>query len=793
MGKPLIIVESPAKAKTISKYLDNKFVVKASMGHVRDLPKKKIGIDIENNFKPEYVVELSKKKLVSELKGFAKDSDAVYLASDHDREGEAIAWHLANILEKELKNKPVYRIVFNEITKKAIKEAIDKPGEIDINKVDAQQARRILDRIVGYKISPLLWRLLNNNLSAGRVQSVALRLICERDEAIKAFVPEEFWTIETEFWKDSLPHFKALLHKFDDQKIDLKNETQAQEILDNLKNNSSAISSYKQTERFVQPPPPYITSTMQQDASKLLNFTGKKTMMVAQQLYEGLELDGETLGLITYMRTDSIRTSDEANDSLRDFIERTYGKEKLFKTKRTYKNKNTTQDAHEAIRPTFPWRTPESLKPHLTRDQYKLYDIIWKRFTATQFIPMKLSTVSMEISCGKGVFKTSGSVILQKGFFEIYPHINVVAGEDIHPDYKLNDLLEMGEITGKQHFTKPPAYFTESQLIKELESKGIGRPSTYANITNTIVERKYVEIKEKKFYPTDLGHAVNKFLVSNFDALFNVTFTAEMENKLDNIEYGKQEWQILLSDYYQAIKNLIESVDITESKKEITQETDILCEKCNNKMVIKLNKRGQFLACSNYPACKNAKSFEKDEQGNIKVIEIKVEETGIKCEKCEHEMVVKRSKKGTEFLACSNYPKCKNAKSFTRDNDGKITVTELKTSDEKCPKCGSEMVYKNGRYGEFMACSNYPKCKHIKSPTTGVKCPLCENGEIASKKGKKSGVFYSCTNYPECKYLSNFKPVNTKCDSCGYDFLEEHPNKEGDPVLICPSCKKEYF
>jgi len=402
--KPLIIVESPAKAKTISKYLDNKFIVKASMGHVRDLPKKDIGVDLENNFTPHYEIDANKKSLVTELKRFAKESDAIYMASDHDREGEAIAWHLVSILEKELKGKPVHRIVFNEITKKSIKDAIENPSEIDINKVDAQQARRILDRIVGYKISPLLWKLLNGNLSAGRVQSVALRLICEIDEEIKAFIPEEYWTIEVEFWKDKLPPIKAVLHSFDGKKVDLKNEEQSMAICNDLKDKKGLISSYKKSERDVQPPAPYITSTLQQDASRLLNFNAKKTMMIAQQLYEGLDIEGETLGLITYMRTDSVRISNEANDSLRDFIEREYGKNKLIPKQRVFANKNAAQDAHEAIRPTCAWRTPEDLKKYLSKDQQRLYDLIWRRFTATQLIPMRLSTVSLEIECGKGLF-----------------------------------------------------------------------------------------------------------------------------------------------------------------------------------------------------------------------------------------------------------------------------------------------------------------------------------------------------------------------------------------------------
>ena len=793
MKKPLIIVESPAKAKTITKYLDNKFIVKASMGHVRDLPKSSIGIDIENNFKPRYVIEATKKQLVTDLKKFTSDADAIYLAPDNDREGEAIAWHLSQVLEKEIGDKPVYRIVFNEITKKAIQEAIKKPDKIDIKKVDAQQARRVLDRIVGFKISPLLWRILNSGLSAGRVQSVALRLICEIDKEIKAFVPEEYWTIETEFWKGDLTPFKATLQLFNGKKVDPKNEKETNKILKELNNTESVISGYKRSEREVQPPPPYITSTLQQDASRLINFTGKKTMIIAQQLYEGLAIGNENLGLITYMRTDSVRIALQANEAVREYIKENYGENKLTAEIRTYVNKNVAQDAHEAIRPTYPERSPESLKSYLSKDQFKLYEIIWKRFTASQMVNMKLSTVALDITTGKGVFKTSGSVVLENGFFEVYPHVNVSIGENIHPDYALLDNLEKKVPQGKQHFTKPPAYFTEAQLVKELESKGIGRPSTYAAITNTIVERRYVEIKEKKYYPTDLGHLVNKFLVTSFDKLFNVTFTAEMENKLDDIEYGKQDYISLLDQYYDLIQDLIDAVNISNARKDMEQSTDMVCDLCKSPMVIKTARTGRFLACSNFPDCRNVKNFEKTENGEITITETKRQETGLKCDKCGSDMLVRKSRFGQEFIACSNFPKCRNAKNFNKEGDTyTIAEPKLKTTDEKCPKCGKDMVVKNGKFGEFLACSGYPKCKTIKNNTTGIKCPLCKEGEIASKKSKK-GIFYSCNKYPECNYSTAYKPIKATCENCNNYFLEEHVKYTGDIVMVCPSCKKEFF
>jgi DNA topoisomerase-1 len=793
MGKPLIIVESPAKAKTISKYLDERFIVKASMGHIRDLPKSDLGVDIEKNFEPKYVTDPAKSKLISELKAATKSASAIYLAPDHDREGEAIAWHLANVLEKETGKKPVYRVVFNEITKKAIQVAVDSPGQIDINKVDSQQARRILDRIVGYKISPMLWKLINRNLSAGRVQSVALRLICERDDEIKAFVAEEYWSIETEFYRDKLPAFKAELAQFNGKKATMKTEAQAQAILAELKNKKSEITGYKKSERDVQPPAPYITSTLQQDASRLINFTGKKTMTVAQKLYEGLEIGGEMLGLITYMRTDSVRISNEANTTLREFIARQYGKEKLHSTTRVYKNKNAAQDAHEAIRPTYPERTPSELKPHLSNDEYRLYDLIWKRFTATQMKPVRLSTVSIEITTGKALFKTSGSVFVDKGFYDVYPHISLSTGEDIDPGYAQNDSLQHNELLSKQHFTKPPAYFTEAQLVKELEANGIGRPSTYASITNTIVARKYVEVIEKKFHPTDLGHMVNKFLVAHFDTLFNVKFTAEMENKLDDIEYGKQVWQQLLSEYYVAIKSLMEKVNIADSKKELIEQVDFQCEKCGKPMVIKIIPAGQFLGCSGYPQCKNLKRYAKDTEGKIKTIETTAQETDIACEKCGAKMHIKKTRTGKDFLGCSGYPKCKNAKDFTTDAQGKIEIVTEKQSIEKCDLCGSEMVYKYGKFGEFLGCSSYPKCKGIKNIPLGVDCPKCIKGSLIEKRLGKKPTFYGCSRYPECDFITSHKPVPTKCVECGNPYLEQHKSKTGDVRLVCPNCKKEFF
>jgi len=794
MAKPLIIVESPAKAKTIGKFLNNQFVVKASMGHIRDLPKKELGVDVDNNFKPKYINDSSKKKIIDELKKYAKEAPSIYLASDHDREGESIAWHLAQVLNKESKNKPVYRIVFNEITKKAIQEAVEKPGKINENKVDAQQARRVLDRIVGYRISPLLWKTISSsNLSAGRVQSVALRLICERNEEIQKFVPEEYWTIESEFWRDNLPPFKAILNKYDDKKIKLENKEQSDEIINDILNNQAVLSSLQKSERLIQPQAPYITSTLQQDAARILNFSGKKTMMLAQNLYEGMDIGGESLGLITYMRTDSVRIADEAVQNAREFINKEIGDKYLNKFVRTFKNKSESQDAHEAIRPTYPWRTPESLQKYLNPDQFKMYQIIWQRFIATQMTPVKLNSVKIDISCGKALFTTSGSVIIDDGFYKVYPYVNIALGENIHPDYAENDNLEMKKPTGKQHFTKAPSAFTEAQLIKLLESLGIGRPSTYASITNTILEREYVKMIEKRFFPTDLGILVNRFLVHYFDNLFNVKFTAEMEDKLDNVEYGKQLWVDLLKSYYEIIMQLIDKVKITEARELMTEETDIKCEKCGHNMIIKNGRNGQYLACSNYPKCQNIKSFTRTDDGKIEVLEKKDTLTDIMCEKCGSPMAVKKSKNG-EFLGCSNYPKCKTIVNFSRDKDGNIVIDKPKHTGEKCPECGKPLVIRKGRYGEFFSCSGYPECKFIRSMTSGVKCPKCKEGELVSKKGAKNRNFYACSRYPDCDYIARSEAIALSCIECKHPYLEEMTDKATKTKYKkCPNCGKEYY
>ena len=735
MAKGLIIVESPAKAHTISKFLKNQYIVKASMGHIRDLPPHDLGVDVEKDFEPKYVTDKKKSKIVAELREAAKASQAIYLASDHDREGEAIAWHLSKVLEKEIKDKPLYRIVFNEITSKAINSAISEPGKIDMQKVDAQQARRILDRVVGYSISPLLWKVIAKDLSAGRVQSVALRLICEREDEIKAFVPKEFWKIETEFWKDGLPKFKAVLDRYQGKKIEIKSEQEALQISGDLKTQQATLAEIKRSTRNVEPPAPFITSTLQQEASKILSYQAQRTMSIAQQLYEGVDIGGESTGLITYMRTDSTRLAQEAVDGCKKLIAERFGSDMVHDSTRVYKNKQSAQDAHEAIRPTDAFRTPESLSPHLTREQLKLYTLIWQRFIATQMKPAKVQASTAKIEIGEAIFASSGNQITFEGFLKCYSHVNIPLGEKIDKDYRKSDELEHDNLRKSQHFTTPPSRFTEASLIKELEAKGIGRPSTYAAILSTIRNRKYVVLEKKSFNPTPLGMDVNTFLVDKFDSLFNVKFTAKMEDKLDEVEYGKIIWHNLVKGYYEDMKGLISEVDVKKEKKAMTQETGISCDKC---------KVG--------------------------------------------EMVIKHSRSG-EFLSCNRYPECKNSKSFKREADGSIKIIEPKTLDEACPTCGNPLVERNGKFGAFIACSTYPKCKYARPKTLGISCPECGIGEVTARKSKKGSPFYSCNRYPDCKWISNYKPVPQKCPNCANPYLEERYNKDKGNFLQCPKCK----
>ncbi len=735
MAKGLIIVESPAKANTISKFLNHKFIVKASMGHVRDLPAKKFGVDTEHDFQPVYEVDKSKSKVIGELREAAKEASSVYLASDHDREGEAIAWHLAQVLKAELKGKEVHRIVFNEITSKAINASIGNPGEVDMAKVDAQQARRVLDRIVGYTVSPLLWRVIAKDLSAGRVQSVALRLICEREAEITEFVPREFWKLEAKFWKGELPPFKASLEKWQGKKFEIPDEKAAVEIMKSVSKGQATLEELKRGTRSLEPQPPFITSTLQQEASKLLNLSSDRTMRIAQELYEGIDLAGERTGLITYMRTDSLRVADEAQQNCRALVKDRYGEALVHGTLRAYKNKSSAQDAHEAIRPTDAFHTPESVAASLSKEQLKLYTLIWQRFVATQMKPAKLEQTTAQIALGEALFSASGSRVKEEGFLLAYPHVMIVAGEQIDPGYAGKDLLEHDALQKSQHFTTPPPRFTEASLIKELEAKGIGRPSTYASIIGTIKNRKYVAMEKKSFLPTALGMDVNKFLVGRFDSIFNVRFTAQMEGELDGVEEKGVVWHTLVRGYYDELMKLVGEVDVKKEKGAYVQETGIACDVCQ-----------------------------------------------------EGQMLIKRSR-GGEFLACNRFPACKNSKNFSRDAEGKIVINVPRELNETCPQCGSPLVEKTGRFGAFIACSNYPKCKFSKPKTTGIKCPECHEGEITQRRNKKGLTFYSCNRYPDCKWISNDEPVAIACPECGNSYIVKKFSKAKGDYKQCPQCK----
>ncbi|GAB6076383.1 type I DNA topoisomerase [Desulfurobacterium crinifex] len=694
MGKKkLLIVESPAKAKTIQRYLGKDFIVKASMGHVIDLPEKEFGVDIEKNFKPKYVTIKGKDKILREIKKAAKESDEVLLATDPDREGEAISWHIANAL-KRIKKDGIYRVRFHEITKKAIEEAIKNPDQIDENKVNAQQARRILDRIVGYTISPLLSKRFKKALSAGRVQSVALRLICDREEEIRKFVPKEYWTIEGIFRKET-SKFPAKLFAVDGKKLDkfdIPDEKSAKGLVERAKGAPFTVTRVERKERKRKPYPPFITSTLQQEASKRFGFPAKLTMQIAQQLYEGIDLGSERVGLITYMRTDSTRISDEAVKEVRKFIKEEIGSECLPKTKRSYEARTpkSAQDAHEAIRPTSVYRTPESVKEYLTPEQYKLYDLIWRRFVASQMEDAVFNTVSADIE-GNGLkFRATGSTLKKEGFLKVYP---VEVEEKLLPDLNEGDKVEPEKIKGVQHFTEPPPRYTEGTLVKALEEEGVGRPSTYATIISNIIQRGYVEKDKQKLKPTELGEFINDILKKLFPKIVDVKFTANVEEELDKIEEGKKEWREVLKEFYFGeFKGLLE-----KAEKEL----------------------------------KNLKG----------------EEIGRECPECGAPLLKIHGRYGT-FIACSNYPECKYKESLKE---------EPEKTGEKCPECGGDLVIKSGRYGRFIACANYPECKYT-APITYGKCPKCGEGDVVERRSKKGKKFYGCSRYPECDFISNKPP-----------------------------------
>ncbi len=791
MAKNLVIVESPAKAKTIGKYLGKHYTVMASLGHVKDLPKKDLAVDVDNDFKPVYEVIEGKKKLIAELKQAAKGAEAVYLAADPDREGEAICFHLQEELKDKKNGTRIYRVMFNEITKNAIQKAFEKPGTVNLHLVDAQQARRVLDRLVGYKISPLLWDKVRRGLSAGRVQTVALRLIVEREREIKAFQSKEYWTIDVGLAAKKPPVFTAHLAKKNDENVEVPDETSAKAIVDALADTAYVVKSVTNREKRRNPVAPFITSTLQQEAARKLRFSVKRTMILAQKLYEGVELSKEegSVGLITYMRTDSTRVSQDALDEVRALITDRYGADYKPAQPNTYKSKKDAQDAHEAIRPTSVLRTPESLEKYLEEDAMKLYRLIWMRFVASQMTPAVYDQTTIEVEAkGKDgasyLFRATGSVPKFDGFLKVYEEGKDQKGDEEDEERKLpavteGETLKFRSIHPEQHFTEPPPRFTEATLVKELEADGVGRPSTYASIISTIQEREYVRKEGGKFFPTELGMVVTDLLLESFNDLFDVTYTARMEAELDEIEEGKIDWRMAMSEFYDRFqKDLDHAAEHMTDIKRMEVPTDFVCEKCGKPMVIKWGRHGKFIACTGYPECTSTRELPPEDG-----VASEQDETEY-CDNCGRPMVLKKGRFG-QFLACSGYPDCKTTKQL-----GAAQKPQDVPLDEKCPNCGSNMVRKYGRYGEFVACSNYPSCKYVKQKTIGVKCPNCSEGEVVERRSKRGKTFYGCNRYPDCDFVAWGKPVPEKCPECGSSYLIEKYLKSG-PVAQCPNgeCK----
>lgn len=720
MSNTLVIVESPAKAKSIGKFLGKKYSVKASMGHVRDLPKSQFGVDVEKGFEPKYITIRGKGDTIKELKNAVKKADTVLLASDPDREGEAIAWHLQKLLED--KNKNFFRIEFNEITKQAIQNAVKHPRQIDYKRVNAQQARRILDRIVGYNLSPLLWRKVKKGLSAGRVQSVAVRLICDREEEIQNFVPEEYWSLIGKFVKENKSPFEAKLHKVDGKKAEIPSEDRMREILKELEGASYQVAKISRREKSRQPAPPFITSTLQQEAYRKLNFTARKTMMVAQQLYEGLDLGKEGhSGLVTYIRTDSTRVSTSAQEEARDYISAKFGADYVPKTPRQIQAKGRSQDAHEAIRPTSVMREPDVIKGFLSNDQYKLYKLIWSRFVASQMAAAIIDTTSVDIAAGRYVFRATGSIVKFPGFMQVYIESKDDADKDkdaekLLPELTEGDNLALRSLSPKQHFTQPPPRYSDATLVKALEEKGIGRPSTYAPIVETVIKRGYVVRENKQLFPTELGVIVVEMLKQHFPDIIEVEFTAGMEEKLDSVEEGEKDWVKVLADFYQPFTETLAKAEEEIGQVDVADEvTDEICEQCGRNMVIKLGRYGKFLACPGFPECRNTKPL--------------LEPTGVSCPRCEGELVLRRSKKGRKFYGCSRYPDCD-------------FVVWDQPSPEKCSHCGGLMVIKSGRGKEQqLRCVN-EECEtfigNTKSSRTKAKTAADSTAADETNNGKKS-------------------------------------------------------
>ncbi len=738
-ARTLVVVESPAKARTIGKYLDSRYTVKATVGHIRDLPQRELGVDVDHGFAPKYVTIRGKGKTLAEIKRAAKGAKAVLLATDPDREGEAIAWHVADQVGDE---SPVRRVLFHEITETAVRDAIDNPVVIDDRKVAAQQARRILDRLVGYKASPLLWKSVKTGLSAGRVQTVALRLIVERETAIRAFTPKEYWSIEAAL-EAKRKRFVAKLHKVGGHAPDLANETDAATVVADVRGKPFVVSEVQRRQRRKRPGPPFITSTLQQEAAKRLGFSAKRTMRAAQQLYEGIDLGSEgAVGLITYMRTDSPRVSDLAIEAVRAFITEQYDERYLPAKPNVYRTKKAAraQEAHEAIRPTDVTRRPEAVKRYLSADQWKLYRLIWQRFVASQMTPAVYDTTTIDFKIGKYLFRATGSVVVFDGFHVLYADTKEEGEEQTFEDLSPVPSLEAGDeatvrgIEPKQHFTEPPPRFSEASLVKELERLGIGRPSTYSAIVSTLRERGYVRMDGRRFHPTDLGETVSRVMISRFPAIFNVEFTSEMETELDKIEEGDLDWRQVLDDFYQPFATALESVDTAQMIREAHDVGDVEnepCPECGGKLTVKSGRFGPFIACTKYPECRYTKPLKRDKAPD-------------------------------------------------------------RPTDEICQECGSPMVIKTGRYGEFLACTAYPKCRHTRPVPLGVTCPSCGQGDLAERRTRRGRSFFGCSRYPECDFSTWYRPVPQECPQCKFVGAETRSSKALGEYRRCLKCGGEF-
>ena len=808
MPKSIVIVESPAKAKTLEKFLGRDFKVMASYGHVRDLPRKGLGVDREDKYKPTYEILAGKEKTINELKKATKTAENVYLAADPDREGEAISWHLQETLKPGAKKTVFRRVRFNEITKKAVLAAMEAAGEIDGRLVDAQQARRIIDRLVGYEVSDLLWKKIWRGLSAGRVQTVALRIICERESQIEAFVPVEYWTVDAQL-ESALtpPPFTARLFSFDGEKLKfdgtdprLADEAAARRVREDVEKAAWTVASVETSERRKNPAPPFITSQLQQAAARRLGYAVRRTMQIAQRLYEGREIPGRgTVGLITYMRTDSTRVSDDALHAVRELIEKEYGPASKPESPRYFKSRRDTQDAHEAIRPTYLDLPPDEVAKHVEPDQARLYRLIWERFVASQMAPAVYDTTSAEITAGKAVYRASGSTLKFAGYLAAYG----ISGEEEEetdkdspklPPLKQGETLKLLSLTPEQKATQPPPRFNEASLVKFLEENGIGRPSTYAEILRKLEERRYVHKKDRRFIPTALGRTVIEMLIPFFDDFFETSYTARMEEALDEVEEGKLPWTKALSEFdktftrdrnraLEGMKSGKAGIPLAQARKlnlSVVPDMDEKCPNCGKKLKLRMGKNGLFVACSGYPDCTFTQDIPDPEEDAVDMSEI--EKTT--CDECGSPMKVRQSRTGSTFLGCSAFPKCRNVINIAVAG-GKAEARPDEPTGVMCPRCGHALVRRHGRFGAYVSCSNYPACKY-KPPKpikdTGVRCPK-DGGILAERRGRFR-PFYGCVNYPNCDFSLSVRPIPEKCPQCGNPYLLFRERKSGN-VFAC--------